>query len=146
MTPWPMSGRTCGRVSALAKAAAGRLVSGDDDLWGLPGGRPEPGRGLGGHLAAGGGEEACATVTGCRLLGFGRGVCVRGREAGLVLVRALWRAEVRLDPWVPRFEMRRRHLVPAAEAFDSMWIPDGHGPMYRRIFAEAALAAGAVGP
>ncbi len=92
------------------------------------------------------GEEACATVTGCRLLGFGRGVCVRGREAGLVLVRALWRAEVRLDPWVPRFEMRRRHLVPAAEAFDSMWIPDGHGPMYRRIFAEAALAAGAVGP
>src|SRR6266542_714237 len=25
------------------------------------------------------GEEARATVTGCRLLGFGRGVCVRGR-------------------------------------------------------------------
>jgi hypothetical protein len=37
-------------------------------------------------------EEACATVTGCRLLGFSRRVCVRGSQAGLVLVRALWRA------------------------------------------------------
>lgn len=84
-------------------------------------------------------EEACATVTGCRLLGFSRGVCVRGSQAGLVLVRALWRAQVRPDPWQPRFEIVGRRLVPVAEAFDSLWIEEGFGPLYRRIFVEAAL-------
>ncbi len=85
-------------------------------------------------------------MTGCRLLGFSRGVCARGREAGLVLVRALWRAEVRLDRWVPRFEMRRRRLVAAAAGFDSMWIPDGYGPMYRRGLRRGRPCCGAVGP
>ena len=58
---------------------------------------------------------------------------------GLVLIRALWRAEVRPDPWQPRFEMARRRLVPVAEAFDSIWTEDGYGPMSRRTFVEAAL-------
>jgi hypothetical protein len=84
-------------------------------------------------------EEACATVTQGRLLGFSRGVCVRGSQAGLVLVRALWRAEVRPDPWQPRFEIVGRRLVPVAEAFDSIWIEPGFGPLYHRIFLEAAL-------
>ena len=43
------------------------------------------------------------------------------------------------DPWQPRFEMARRRLVPVAEAFDSIWIEDGYGPLYRRTFVEAAL-------
>ena len=59
-----------------------------------------------------------------------------------MLVRALWRAEVRLDPWRPRFEMAGRRLVPAAGAYASMWIEDGYGPVYRRTFFEAALPAG----
>jgi ADP-ribose pyrophosphatase YjhB (NUDIX family) len=115
------------------------LVSGDGDRWGLPGGRPEPGEGWADTLRREVREEACATVTSCRLLGFSRGVCVRGLEAGLVLVRALWRAEVRPDPWLPRFEIVGRRLVPVAEAFDSLWIEAGFGPLYRRIFLEAAL-------
>jgi hypothetical protein len=67
---------------------------------------------------------------------------MRGLQAGLVLVRAQWRAEVRPDPWQPRFEMARRRLVPVAEAFGSIWIEDGYEPMYRRIFVEAALPVG----
>jgi ADP-ribose pyrophosphatase YjhB (NUDIX family) len=66
------------------------MVSGDGDRWGLPGGRPEPGEDWADTLRREVREEACATVTGCRLLGFSRGVCVRGSEAGLVLVRALF--------------------------------------------------------
>jgi ADP-ribose pyrophosphatase YjhB (NUDIX family) len=115
------------------------LVSGDGDHWGLPGGRPEPGEDWADTLRREVREEACATVTESRLLGFSRGVCVRGPEAGLVLVRALWRAEVRPDPWQPRFEIVGRRLVPVAEAFDSIWIEPGFGPLYRRIFVEAAL-------
>jgi len=63
-----------------------------------------------------------------------------------VLVRAHWLADVRLDAWEAQFEMLGRRLVPAAEAFERIWIPDGYRPMYRRIFAEAGLAAGPVGP
>jgi ADP-ribose pyrophosphatase YjhB (NUDIX family) len=118
------------------------LVSGDGIRWGLPGGRPEPGEDWADTLRREVREEACATVTSCQLLGFSRGACERGPEAGLVLVRAMWRAEVRLDPWRPRFEMAGRRLVPAAEAHAGMWIEEGFRPIYRRIFAEAALPTG----
>jgi ADP-ribose pyrophosphatase YjhB (NUDIX family) len=106
---------------------------------GLPGGRPEPGEYWADTLRREVREEACATVTDARLLGFSRGECVRGTQAGLVLVRALWRAEARPDPWQPHFEIARRRLVPCAEAVDSIWIEAGFGPLYRRIFLEAAL-------
>jgi ADP-ribose pyrophosphatase YjhB (NUDIX family) len=118
------------------------LVSGEGDRWGLPGGRPEPGEDWADTLRREVREEACATVTACRLLGFSRGVCVRGSQAGLVLVRALWRAEVRPDPWQPRLEIVGRRLVPVAEAFDSIWIEDGFEPLYRRIFVEARFPSG----
>jgi hypothetical protein len=58
-----------------------------------------------------------------------------------VLVRSHWRAEVRVLRWEPRFEMTHRRLVPADEAFGSMTIPDGLQPLYRRLFAEAAIVA-----
>jgi hypothetical protein len=61
------------------------LVSGDGERWVLPGGRPEPG-------------EDWADTLRARSAGVSRGVCVRGPQEGLVLVRALWRAEVRLEP------------------------------------------------
>jgi ADP-ribose pyrophosphatase YjhB (NUDIX family) len=115
------------------------LVSGDGDRWGLPGGRPEPGEDWADTLRREVREEARATVTESLLLGFSRGVCIRGSQAGLVLVRALWHAGVCPDPWQPRLEIVERRLVPVAEAFDSLWIEPGFGPMYRRIFLEAAL-------
>ncbi len=85
-------------------------------------------------------EEACAEVLDCWLLGFSRGVCVRGPQEGLVLVRSMWRAEVRLAPWGPCFEMAHRRLLPTEKAFQALTIPDGLGPFYRRLFAEAAVS------
>lgn len=71
------------------------LVSDDGRLWQLPGGRPEAAEDWAATLRREVREEACATVVDCRLPGFSRGACLRGPEAGVVLVRALWRAEVR---------------------------------------------------
>jgi hypothetical protein len=91
-------------------------------------------------------EEACAAVTSATLLGFSRGACLRGPEQGLVLVRSLWRAEVRLEAWQPRFEIAHRRLVPADDALGQIFrqprFPDGLRPLYRRIFAEAGLPFG----
>ncbi len=77
-----------------------------------------------------------------RLLGFTRGTCVRGPQQGLVLVRSMWRAEVRLERWAPWFEIAHRRLVPADEALRTVVIAEPNvGPIYRRMFAEAQLAS-----
>lgn len=135
--PDPPPGARHGSAAVCVAGDEVVLVTADGHRWGLPGGRPEAGEDWMATLRREVREEACATVTGARLLGFTRGVCVRGHEAGLVLVRAHWRAEVRLDPWQPRHEMVGRRLVPPAEAFDRMWIPDGFEPLFRRILALA---------
>lgn len=66
-----------------------------------------------------------------------------GQRWGLpVLVRSMWRAEVRLERWAPRFEIRYRRLLPANEALLSVLVAEPSlGPIYRRVFVEAALAA-----
>lgn len=56
------------------------LVSRGGRLGGLPAGRPEQSEGWVDTLRREVREEACAEVVGCRLLGFARGVCVRGRR------------------------------------------------------------------
>lgn len=117
------------------------LVSRDGRLWGLPAGRPEEGEGWVDTLRREVREEACAEVVSSRLLGFTRGICVRGPQEGLVLVRSHWRAEVRVLRWEPRFEMTHRRLIPADAAFRFMTIPEGLAPLYRRMFAEAAISA-----
>ncbi len=77
------------------------LISPDGERWGWPGGRPEPGESWEQTLRREISEEACATVTGARLLGFVRSRCTSGREEGLVLVRSIWLAEVTVLPWQP---------------------------------------------
>jgi hypothetical protein len=116
------------------------LVS-DGQRWGLPGGRPQPHERWADTLVPEVWGEAGAQVTTSRLLGFTRGVCLRGLEKELVLVRSLWRAEVRLERWQPRCEMTHRRLVPAGTALPAMTIEDAMGPIYRRMFAEAAIPA-----
>lgn len=60
------------------------LVSSDGQRWGLPGGRPEPRERWIDTLQREVGEEACAVVERARLLGFTRGICVRGPQEGRV--------------------------------------------------------------
>lgn len=117
-------GRALRRVEAN-RGSAGICLTGDGRLvlisfdgvhWGLPAGRPEGTETFEETLRRETWEEACATVTQARLLGYVRSECVRGHEQGLVLVRAFWRAAVEPHPWEPRFEIRHRRLVPAADA------------------------------
>jgi ADP-ribose pyrophosphatase YjhB (NUDIX family) len=82
---------------------------------GFPAGRPEEGESWEETLRREMLEEACAIVGRARLLGFSRGACVAGPEEGLVLVRSMWRAEVQLEPWEPRFEIPHRRVVTATD-------------------------------
>jgi 8-oxo-dGTP pyrophosphatase MutT (NUDIX family) len=139
--PDPPPGTPHGAAAICVTGDQVVLVSSDGQRWGLPGGRLQPQERWADTLVREVWEEAGAKVTSSRLLGFTRGVCLRGLEKGLVLVRSLWRAEVRLERWQPRFEMTHRRLVPAGKALRAMTIEDGMGPIYRRMFAEAAIPA-----
>jgi ADP-ribose pyrophosphatase YjhB (NUDIX family) len=116
------------------------LISHDGERRGWPGGRPEGDESWEQTLRREILEETCAIVAGeARLLGFCRGVCLTGSEEGLVLVRSIWRAEVELMPWEPRFEIAHRWVVPAAELLSHVWIEKGFEPIYSRAIAEARL-------
>ena len=116
------------------------IISPDGVIWDLPAGRPEPGETWEQTLRREMDEEACATVTGARLLGFTRGQCRTGPEHSRVLVRSVWRAEVELAPWEARFEIADRRVVAPAAVADALSL--GSHPfaaIIRRELAEAAL-------
>jgi ADP-ribose pyrophosphatase YjhB (NUDIX family) len=115
------------------------LISQDGERWGWPGGRPEGDESWEQTLRREILEEACAIVGEARLLGFCRGACLTGPEQGLVLVRSIWRAEVELMPWEPRFEISHRRVVPAADLLSHVSIEEGFEPIYYRAIAEAGL-------
>ena len=107
---------------------------------GLARGRPEEGEDWQQILRRELLEEACAEVAQVRLLGFTRSACLAGPEQGLVLVRSLWRAEVRMLGSNPEPGMPHRQVVPAAELRDHLWMENGLEPIYRRALLEAGLA------
>jgi len=113
------------------------LISSDGVTWDFPAGRPEQHESWEQTLRREMLEEACAVVIDASLLGFSRGRCIEGREEGLILVRAIWRANVRLLEWDPKFEIRHRRLVSFADALDSA---DTYRAVWERAFREAALA------
>jgi len=120
------------------------LVSSDGTRWELPGGRPEGAETWAQTLQREVREEACAKVLSARLLGFYRGRCVRGPQQGLILVRAVFRAEVLLEPWKPQFETRQRKAVAASEVLPHFAPDDGHLPAYRRALREAGVSIPAI--
>lgn len=115
------------------------LISNDGERWGWPGGRPEGQESWEQTLCREILEEACAIVVGARLLGFCRAQCLTGAEAGLVLVRSIWRAEVQLNLWQPRFEIAHRRVVPSSDLLSHLWMDEGFEPIYRRALVEARL-------
>jgi len=85
-------------------------------------------------------EEACVEVLTARLLGYTRGKCVQGHEQGLVLVRSVWRADVRILAWEPEHEIEHRLVVPAALGARYLRYPDeGATRIHLRALVEAGL-------
>jgi 8-oxo-dGTP pyrophosphatase MutT (NUDIX family) len=125
--------------AAICLTAGGSvvLVSSNGHSWNFPGGRPEREEDWRTTLEREVLEEACARVEEATLLGFSKGVCVKGPEEGLVLIRALWRAVVSLRSWEPHHETSHRLLVPSDAALARVSFPRGLGPIYRRWFHEA---------
>jgi ADP-ribose pyrophosphatase YjhB (NUDIX family) len=113
------------------------LVSSDGTTWDLPAGRPEGDETWEQTLRREMREEACATVVNTRLLGFCRSHCIEGTEAGLVLVRSFWRAQVVLDTWEPAFEIGYRRVMPVADGLAHL--PPVFEPVWRRALVEAAV-------
>lgn len=118
---WPAADKPGGiphGATGICVTAADELVliSQDGVTWGFPGGRPELAEDDEDTLRREVWEESCAVVVRARLLGYGRGECVRGRQLGDVLVRSFWRAEVELKPWRPEFEIAHRKVVPVDAA------------------------------
>jgi len=115
------------------------LISTDGLNWTWPGGRPEDGEDWEQVLNREMREEACCEVRAARLLGFVRARCLTGPEAGLILVRSVWRAEVEVSPWAPEYEIPHRKLVPAELLAESLVMEPGFEPVYARAAAEAGL-------
>jgi 8-oxo-dGTP pyrophosphatase MutT (NUDIX family) len=115
------------------------LISKDGERWGWPGGRTEGDESWEQTLRREIWEETGAIVGDARLLGFRRSVCLTGAEEGLMLVRSIWRAEVELRPWEPRFEIAHRRVVPATELLSHLWMAEGFEAIYHRAIAEAGL-------
>jgi ADP-ribose pyrophosphatase YjhB (NUDIX family) len=135
------SGRPHGSAGICVTAEGSvAVISADGAHWDLPAGRPEGSEDWEETLRREIREEACAIVIAARLLGFSRGHCIRGHEKGLVLVRALWRADVELQPWEPRFEIHHRRVVPVTDLLSHVTLDEGYLPTYRRALIEAGLA------
>jgi 8-oxo-dGTP pyrophosphatase MutT (NUDIX family) len=115
------------------------LISHDGLHWDWPGGRPEPGETWEQTFRREMLEETCAVVRDARLLGFCRSTCLTGAETGLILVRSIWRGEVDLSPWEPRFEIPHRRIVRAADVLAAMRIDPGWAPIFQRAAREADL-------
>jgi ADP-ribose pyrophosphatase YjhB (NUDIX family) len=107
--------------------------------WDWPGGRPEGDETWEETLRREMLEETCCRVTAARLLGFSRGACVSGPEAGLVLVRSIWRAEVEVLPWQADFEVAERGFFSPADLLSDFWMDPGWEPIFYRALAEAGL-------
>ena len=134
----PPDGRNHGAVGVcITEEGQLILVTENGQDWDLPAGRPEPGEDCRETLDREMLEETCCSVQDAILLGFTRGVCIRGHEEGLVLVRSVWLAQVAVGNWDPKFEIIARLILPPSDAVPILghWRPE----ILRRLFHEAAI-------
>ena len=113
------------------------LVTENGSDWGLPEGRPEGAEDWRQTLDREVLEEACARVLDATLLGCTKGVCIRGHEQGLVLIRSVWYARVSLDEWDPEFEMVARRILSVEEALKELAKSPFPVAIIRRFFEDA---------
>ncbi len=135
----PPAGKPHGSA-AICRSQEGTvvLVSADEGMtFYFPGGRPEGHEDWRETLDREVLEEACARVLAANLLGFSVGVGVGGPEKGLVLVRALFVADVALAPWEPEHEMTHRILVPPDGVLGRIQMVEGIEPLVHRWVVEA---------
>ncbi len=119
------------------------LISHDGKHWGFPAGRPEGTESLYDTLRREVLEEACVVVQQACLLGFSRSQCVRGHEAGLVLVRSYWHAKVVAQHWNPQFEIQHRRMIALTDARKVVRDPDAAGTRIAfRALDEAGVGRG----
>jgi 8-oxo-dGTP pyrophosphatase MutT (NUDIX family) len=127
------------RVQAFAVTATGEAVLVSSSIegsdWGLPGGGIEPGEGALEALAREIAEEACARLIDADYLGSYEGVEPLGPGSTGPTYQAKYWARIELDAFVPRFEIRRRSLVPYRDAPARL-------TAWRQPAAAAFLAAG----
>jgi len=134
-SPRTMPDHEVSRSEAITMTAEGQVVAvgeGEPPIWGLPGGRREPGETLEETLRREVAEEACATVVEHRLLGYQRFAYLSGDEVHYVRTDALFWARVDLEPFEARFETTARRLMTVSEALvEPMW----RHPITTRLFA-----------
>jgi hypothetical protein len=115
------------------------LVSHDEIHWSWPGGRPDSNETWEDTFRREVLEETGCPVFKAALLGFCRSACQSGPEEGLVLVRSIWRGDVELLPWTPKFEVKWRKVVPVVDLLSQIAMEQGLEPVYRRAMLEAGL-------
>jgi 8-oxo-dGTP pyrophosphatase MutT (NUDIX family) len=138
------------RLSGVPHGAAGICIDADSNLvlishdgehWGFPAGRPEGNETPEDTLRREMLEEACVTVTSARLLGFARSECIEGFQRGTVLVRSFWQADVRIEPWLPEFEIQHCRIIPVTAAKRHVTDPDHAATRISfRALAEAGIS------
>ena len=133
----PPCGTRWGSAGICFTRDANVVLVKESGFWGYPGGRPEEDEDWRATLDREVLEEACASVEEATLLGFARGECVKGGEEGLVLVRSLWRADVFLNPWEPKYETTDRMVVPPVEVLTYLNVPNDRRPITLRWLDEA---------
>lgn len=114
------------------------LITQDGTSWGFPGGRPEQGETWEDTMRREVREEACVKVTAGRLLGFSHGLCIRGHEKDLLLIRSLWLAHVTLCDWTPEPETIARKCVTPDQVLTEM-APDPFAPLHARALRTAGI-------
>lgn len=132
-----------GRAEAAPITPEGHLIAvggGEPVVWGLPGGRREPGESLVDTLRRELAEEACAVLQDQELVGYQRFAYLRGDRISRVQTDAMYWARVTLDPFLPRLETTARRLMTLDDALVE---PTWRHPITPHLFARVEQAEAA---